>query len=117
MIRNLVLSAVIGLSVACAAPPPPPPPAALHELILSVDNDTTTIAPGDTLPFFVMAHIGDGVVNQTTAVRFFSTDSAVVAVAPGGLARAVRPGTVEITAELDGVRSNAVRVEVVAAEK
>lgn len=117
VVRVMVLSVALVFGIGCGRDTSPPPPlggpGSLHGIVLSYDG-APALAVGQTAQLSVIAHIGTGVVNQTTASQFTVSDSAVLSVGPDGVATALTAGTAVVTAALDGAQSNEVTLTVAA---
>lgn len=87
-------------------------PGPVHHVGLTLDRDTNVLVAGETAALGVMAHIGTGVVDQTSAAKYHVSDSSIAAVDAHGVVTALGPGRAEIVAELDGVKSPPVAVAV-----
>ena len=108
------LAAVLALAASCGesptqpivvVPPPPPPPPAPVVAIIPVTGPNR-IAVGRTATYTANPQTTQGVTVPGKTITWSSSNSAVITVDAAGLARAVAPGTVVISATVDGVVGN-----------
>jgi len=79
---------------------------------LHLEADAGGVIVGETVQLTVIAHIGNGVVNQTSACHITSSDESVARILPNGIVQGLDSGKVKIIAEIDGVQSNVLELEV-----
>ena len=93
-----------GSSDSITGPPPPPPPTTAT---VAISTDTATLVPAATLPLSATAKDVSGQQLQRT-FSWTSADPAKATVSPAGVVTGVSPGTVNITATVDGKSGTAI---------
>lgn len=84
---------------------PTPPPALVDRVEL--DKVSEQLEEGATLQIQATAYDGDGNIVAGRAVQWSSGDAGIASVAPDGVVTGLRPGSVNVTARVDGKQASA----------
>jgi hypothetical protein len=90
----------------CADKNPTAPTSASNPPELRVSGPFAILIPGDTAQLTAVRYYAMLTVDQTRVVTWRSSDVTVLSVASGGLALAVSPGHVDVSATIDGLSSS-----------
>lgn len=88
------------LTVTIAAPPPGP------VAIVEIDADSLTVAEGSVAHLAATARDSQGTIVTGRAVQWTSSDPEIGRIAPDGAITGLRPGTVTVTAKVDGTTAS-----------
>ena len=84
---------------------PPPPPGSVDRVEL--DKVAEQLEEGASLQIQATAYDGDGNVVGGRAIQWSSSEAGIASVAPDGVVTGLRPGSVSVTAKVDGKQASA----------
>ena len=113
--RLLIVAAILPLVMSCASEPEEGKKAArAFESIqsLKLEADSKAVIVGETSQLRALAQTSSGVVDETKACTYTSSNEKIARILPGGVVMGVWSGNVTVTATLGGIRSDPLRLQV-----